>query len=614
MDGPSSSFIQNSNRDTITNTSHGFNILFFQRILKLSKVMFPSWKSVTVLLFGTLLLVALLEQVVIYNVGLIPSRYYKVLGDKDAKGFQSVTLFSLLIVVSVAFIKSTVQFICRILYINWRKFLDQYIHKLYFKGVLYYDVNVLDKEVDNPDQRITQDVDKMCNQLSLIIAQLIITPFTMAYYFYQCAKTTGYLGPVSVIVFFLISTIINKFLMTPVVQYVFKQENLEGDFRFKHMQMRVNAESAAFLRAGNIEEIKTNHTLNQLILTQQKLYMREYALNFSVNMANYLGSILSYLVLGIPILSGVYDSLSGADLSSLISKNSFVIMYLINCFTRLIDMAVKVTEIAGTTHRVAQLIEKLKDLEDEQSRNDSEFDSGDFNNVIPRSNTSVENIAVAFDVEHVSYGAPKAETPLLRDLTLKVVTGTNILVTGGSGCGKSSLFRILDGLWQPITGKIKSTLTVGAMFLPQKPFLTNGTLREQIMYPLTPNRNQGYTLSDAEIFAYIKSMNLQSLLERIGGLDTTVEWNWYDMLSPGEMQRLSFIRLFYHKPVFALLDEATSQVDMAAEHHLYTTCHKLGITLVSIGHRDTLREFHDQELHLDGTGNYEIRDIIQTRL
>ena len=104
-------------------------------------------------------------------------------------------------------------------------------------------------------------------------------------------------------------------------------------------------------------------------------------------------------------------------------------------------------------------------------------------------------------------------------------------------------------------------------------------------------------------------MRLDGLMDRIGGLDRPVEWNWYDVLSPGEMQRLSFIRLLYHRPVMAFLDEATSAVDNDMEQALYRAAVDRRITLVSVGHRPSLRTFHQQSLHLNGDGTWILSRI-----
>lgn len=111
------------------------------------------------------------------------------------------------------------------------------------------------------------------------------------------------------------------------------------------------------------------------------------------------------------------------------------------------------------------------------------------------------------------------------------------------------------------------------------------------------------------LLTYLRTTRLDGLLDRIGGLDKPVDWNWYDVLSPGEMQRISFIRLLYHRPAMAFLDEATSALDAEMENLLYAAAVDLGVTLVSVGHRISLRTFHQSFLHLNGDGSWTLTHL-----
>ena len=135
--------------------------------------------------------------------------------------------------------------------------------------------------------------------------------------------------------------------MSPIVSWVVRQERAEGDFRFKHMQIRSHAESLAFLTGGpaRLEETKSNRKLDELLSVQQSLYGRQFFLNLAVNTFDYLGSIISYLALAVPIFAGRYDDVSPAELSSVISQNAFVCIYLIFSFSSLVDLSSTVTYV-----------------------------------------------------------------------------------------------------------------------------------------------------------------------------------------------------------------------------------------------------------------------------
>uniref|UniRef100_A0A671V3G4 ATP-binding cassette, sub-family D (ALD), member 4 n=1 Tax=Sparus aurata TaxID=8175 RepID=A0A671V3G4_SPAAU len=469
-------------------------------------------------------LVCLTLQLIIYQVGVLPSRFYNVLADKDYSGFKSLVGTAMVLILINSTLKSLDQYICNQMYVSWRKTLTESLHTAYFQGRVYYTLNVLREDIDNPDQRISQDAERLCKQMSTMASRLIVSPFTLTYYTYHCFYSTGWIGPVSIFGYFVIGTIANKILMGPIVSTLFEQEKLEGDFRFKHMQIRVNAESAAFYRAGKVEHMRTDRRLQALLQTQKSLINKELWLYIGVNTFDYLGGFLSYIIIAIPIFTGIYDGLTPGELSALISKNAFVCIYLINGFSQLIDLSTTLSDVAGYTHRYHTA-----------SSGESPVDT-------------------AFILDHLSYKSPDSDQLLVEDLSLKISQGVHLLVVGNTGTGKTSLLRVLNRLWEAHSGFVQMTTCFGprgTLFLPQKPYLTDGTLREQVIYPLKDIYPESGSVDDDRIIQFLELAGVSSILKRTGGLDERVDWNWYDVLSPGEMQRLSFARLFYLQPKYA---------------------------------------------------------------
>lgn len=358
-----------------TKSDHGFGIYTIQCLWQLLKIIFSKGISVTFLVL--ICLMALLEQYLIYNIGILPSGFYKVLGDKNFNAFWIQVLKSILMILAICSVMGCKTYVINVFYVASREILTDKLHILYFNNNRFYHLNTVKySSTDNPDQRITQDIDKFCKQFSSVINPFVIAPFTISYYSYNCYQMNGWIGPISAILVFLTSAIVNKVLMKPIIARVMQQEKKEGFFRYKHMHVRTHAESIAFQDANFAEWSRAESKLCTLVRTQQSLYLREFPLNFAVNVSSYIGSIVSYLILAYPIFSGKYDSLSSVDLSQLISKNAFVSIYLISCFSNLINVSSTISEIGGLTHRIYELLDILnasERQENEESIEDSKF-------------------------------------------------------------------------------------------------------------------------------------------------------------------------------------------------------------------------------------------------
>lgn len=194
---------------------------------------------------------------------------------------------------------------------------------------------------------------------------------------------------------------------------------------------------------------------------------------------------------------------------------------------------------------------------------------------------------------------------LVNALDIEVRAGMNVLVAGPNGCGKSSLFRVLGGLWPQFGGTLYRPPQDKIFFIPQRPYLTLGTLRDQIIYPHSETDMRAAGVSDADLLRLLDDVALGSLALRPGGLDAVCDWA--DVLSGGEKQRVAMSRVFYHKPQVAILDECTSAVSVDIEALLYTRCREMGITLFTVSHRKSLWRFHEYLLRFDGRGHYEFR-------
>ena len=447
--------------------------------------------------------------------------------------------------------------------IYWRRWLTDRFLNQYFSDRAFYELSNSNQEIDNPDQRIAENVASFCQQSLQIFVNIIESIFVVIAFSLILWSISKYLVFTLLIYSILAYSLTIGFYGRKLTQLHLNQLKKEADFRFGLVRIRENAESIAFYNGTFQEANKVKLLFNEVFNNFKRLILwSELYLNIFKYPFGNLTLILPALILGRQILIGELEVGKVTEAMGAFGTVAFsvnLIMYQFEIFTK----------FAASIDRLYIFYEYLKHPRKEIA-NQRTFD------IVKDNRLAVENLTLE---------TPNYQKTLFRNLSVALQPGQGLLIMGESGSGKTSLLRAIAGLWNSGTGVIYRPELKEMLFLPQRPYMILGTLRDQLIYP-----NAKVDVSDEKLYQILHKVNLSDLAERFGGFEA--EKDWSDVLSLGEQQRLAFARILVTKPKYAILDESTSALDVNNEENLYSLLLETGTTFVSVGHRSTLKKFH----------------------
>uniref|UniRef100_A0A8C9U075 ATP binding cassette subfamily D member 3 n=1 Tax=Scleropages formosus TaxID=113540 RepID=A0A8C9U075_SCLFO len=481
-------------------------------------------------------------------------------------------------------------------------------------GYTYYKMGNLDNRIANADQLLTQDVEKFCNSVVDLYSNLSKPLLDIALYIFKLTSAIGAQGPACMMAYLLISGLFLTRLRRPIGKMTVMEQRYEGEYRYVNSRLITNSEEIAFYN-GNIREKHTIYsTFQKLVDHLHNFIFFRFSMGFIDSIiAKYFATVVGYLVVSRPFLDLSHlrhKQSTHAELLEDYYQSGRMLLRMSQALGRIVLAGREMSRLSGFTARITELMKVLKELnagkyERTMVSQDKENEVLEKLSLVP-GNGVIINTDNIIKFDHTPLATPNGDI-LIRDLSFEVKSGTNVLVCGPNGCGKSSLFRVLGELWPLFGGRLTKPERGKLFYVPQRPYMTLGTLRDQVIYPDTYEDQKKKGISDKVLKEYLDNVQLGHILEREGTWDTVQDW--MDVLSGGEKQRMAMARLFYHKPQFAILDECTSAVSVDVEDYIYSHCRKVGITLFTVSHRKSLWKHHEYYLHMDGRGNYEFKAI-----
>lgn len=503
----------------------------------------------------------------------------------------------------IALVNNILKFSIGDLKIRLRTNLTKRLYEDYLKNYTYYRISNLDNRISNPDQLLTTDVDKFCEAITDLYCNTAKPLLDIGIYVYKLSTTMGGGTPGLMLCYLFVSGIVLTHLRKPTAKLTAEEQKLEGEFRHINSRLITHSEEVAFYN-GNHREKATLLASYKKLQNHLKKFLKFRTLMGIIDnlVAKYFASIVGFTAVSLPFLSGKIARESHGERSRLYYTYGRMLVKLAEAIGRLVLAGRDLTRLAGFTARVTQLRNVLDELN--QGKYVRTMVAGS-EALKPNGGRMIfQNNVIRFC--KVPLVTPNGDV-LVPELTFEIQSGMNVLVCGPNGAGKSSLFRILGELWPFFGGDVTKPPRGKLFYIPQRPYMTLGSLRDQLTYPHSSAEALRRGTKDEKLVEHLNRVQLGYLLDREGGLDAVADW--LDVLSGGEKQRIAMARLFYHKPQFAILDECTSAVSVDVEGSMYKYCRDVGITLLTVSHRKSLWQHHEYVLHLDGRGSYTFKPI-----
>ncbi|CAL7938712.1 unnamed protein product [Xylocopa violacea] len=616
----------------------GLDKEFVRHLILLLKIMVPGWRTREVGLLTCTTLALLARTFLSVYVATLEGQIVKRIVLKDVRGFTMMLMRWFAIAFPATFVNSAIRYLEGRLALSFRGRLVEHAYKMYLSQQTYYRVTALDSRLGCAEQRLTDDLSELATSVAHLYSSLTkplldcsLVGIALISFSSKMGARRMYGPMLSCIVIALTAQILR--LASPKFgQLVAEEASRRGRLREAHSRISAHAEEIAFYGGHSTEHKYLTTAYKSLVSHLRRvLALKFWYVMLEQLLMKYVWSGTGLCVIAMPLLYTTVTSETGDSGDGGVSERTRYLTTSKNLLTsgadaveRLMSSYKELVALAGYAARANEMLDVFKDaalckyrrnIVSSPSRVANDMNNYALKDIIEMKDGApvIKGIVSESTDGRISLIDVPIVTPnceiIVPKLTIHIKPGDHMIITGPNGCGKSSLFRIISGLWPVYGGTlIRPAESYSAkrgrpalFYIPQKPYMTISCLRDQIIYP---SESQIEDCSDEELLELLEEVDLRSLVEREPqGLDTFGDWD--STLSGGEKQRLAMTRLFYHAPQYALLDECTSAISLDAEGVIYEAAKKRGITLLTITHRvASLAKYHKLLLRFDGEGGW----------
>ena len=504
--------------------------------------------------------------------------FYDAIQHYDKKAFF-IFIYKFLIMAFFYIFFQILAYYCRkFLEIGWRRWLTNFYLNTWFSNKSFYKTRFVKQISDNPDQRISEDIGSFITStldLTLGLLNSIVTLVSFVIILWKISgalefnflnhhyKISGFMV-YAALIYAIIGTYLTFKVGKKLIKLNFQQQLYEADFRYSLMRVREYSENIAFYNGEQQEKSGLTSRFNNVVNNFVAIIYRQMKIDILGVGYGQLAIIFPIVVAAPRYFSKIIQLGDLMQINSAFGRVQGALSYFVDAYSSLSNWRAVMDRLYGFQNQ----------MHEASSLTGVSIQSG--NNYLELNNFGIN--------------LPTGEN-LQQGINISLLSGDRLLVSGRSGCGKTTLLRAIAGLWPFSTGEIHQATNLNSIFIAQRPYLPYGSLRSAICYPMLENFPH-----DAEIIILLKQFMLANLVHE---LDEIADWG--NKLSLGEQQRIAFCRILINKPDIIYLDEATSAVDEEAEDLMYKTIidRLPKSAIISVGHRSTITKWHNKQLNFN---------------